>query len=322
MSGTLADALIQKGSGDAALLLLYLLRHDGYYDPEEAGRTFRWSRTRLDAAMLLLGEMGLETAEPVPEFRATVPDPESAPDYTREEITRAIEGGGDFAILYEQVKRMFNTSSLKDRDTKTLLELYDHLGLPLEVLVLLVQYEVQEYHRKYHSTAKPPPMSYIRAAGYRWKRSGIDTLDAADSYLKRMEYYRSREGEMLAAVGIVGRSAVSEEKKYLDQWLDWGFPPETVAIAYQKTVVHQGKLVWSYCNAILRRWHRENLHKPEEVRLRETPKRPAKNGGTTGTGLQPAQPMTAAQQQQRDRALEENQRQLKELLKRVESGPQ
>lgn len=315
MTTAMADTLIKKGSGDGALLYLYLLRHDGNYDPEAAGKLMNWSRARLDAAMLLLGELGLETAEPVPEFQETIPDKEDAPVYSRMELRDAIGGGGEFSVLYEQAKKIFNTTNLPDKDTRILLELYDHLGMPVEVLVLMVSHEVEIYQKKYHSSIKFPPMSYIRTTGYKWKKSGIDTLESADSYLKRLEYYESREGEMLAAVGIVGRSALSEEKKYIQQWIDWGFPPETVTIAMERTMVNQGKMVWSYCNGILRAWHGKQAHKPDEVKLLNVPKHPTKQ--STQNALTPAAPITAAQQAEWDKALEESQRQLDELLKQM-----
>ena len=50
MSAAVADKLIGRGQGDAALLYLYLLRHRGYLDPEQATRQLHWSRLQLDSA--------------------------------------------------------------------------------------------------------------------------------------------------------------------------------------------------------------------------------------------------------------------------------
>ena len=36
-----------------------------------------------------------------------------------------------------------------------------------------------------------------------------------------------------------------------------GFPPETVALAYDKTVFYKKELNWRYLNGILRRWHQQ-----------------------------------------------------------------
>ena len=36
----------------------------------------------------------------------------------------------------------------------------------------------------------------IKARAYQWKKNGIDTLDSAEAYLKKQDYFRSREGEL------------------------------------------------------------------------------------------------------------------------------
>ncbi|MCC8074511.1 MAG: DnaD domain protein [Clostridiales bacterium] len=313
LSAAMVDKLLRKGSGDAALLYLYLLRHDGFYDPEEACRTLQWDRTRLDGALLHLNEIGVQTGESQPSFTAPVPKKEDAPEYTREDLAQAIsDQSSDFPALLEEVERKFG-AKLPDRDIRTLLELFDHLGLPAEVLLLLINWQCEEYAEKY-GEGRHPPMSHVRTAAYRWKKAGIDTLEAADAYLKKRNYYRSQEGTMLAALDIRGRKALESERKFLNQWLDWGFPPETVAMAYERTMMNTGERKWSYCNGILKRWHQAGLHTPEEVRQAEAPRRTARQGSGKSVGPAPAKPLTAKQQEAQAQALEENQRQLNRLL--------
>lgn len=316
LSAEMADRLLTTASGDAALLYLYLLRHDGFYEPEQVCRAFQWSRARLDAGLILLAELGVSTGQPVPDYQAPpTPAPSEAPEYSQEDLCQALERSNDFSALYGFVTRCYNTPSLTDRDTKMLLELYDHLGMPTEVMMMLIDHEVNEYRRKHHSTVKVPSISHIRTIAYRWKRSGVDTLEAAESYLKRLEYYRSQEGELLNAVGIWGRAAVSEEKRFLTQWIDWGFSPAVVHMAYERTLFRKQTMDWGYCNGILRRWHQEGLHTPEEIALHDGPKRPTKGENAAATtGLTPAKPVTAAQQEAEDKELEESRRQMMKIL--------
>lgn len=44
-----------------------------------------------------------------------------------------------------------------------------------------------------------------------------------------------------------------------------GFPAETVALAYDKTVLRCHEFKWPYCNGILKKWHEKGLHTPEET---------------------------------------------------------
>ena len=47
--------------------------------------------------------------------------------------------------------------------------------------------------------------------------------------------------------------------------------PETVALAYDKTVLKCHELKWPYCNGILKRWHQAGLHTVAEIEERDRP---------------------------------------------------
>ena len=72
-------------------------------------------------------------------------------------------------------------------------------------------------------------------------------------------------GGNLLLLGLGQRRPVASEEKYISDWMDKGFPPETVALAYDKTVFYKKQLEWRYLNGILRRWHENGWHTPEEV---------------------------------------------------------
>ena len=57
--------------------------------------------------------------------------------------------------------------------------------------------------------------------------------------------------------------------------------PETVALAYDKTVLKCHELKWPYCNGILKRWHEAGLHTPEEIERADKPpaKQPTQSAG-------------------------------------------
>ena len=69
----------------------------------------------------------------------------------------------------------------------------------------------------------------------------------------------------MRALQLGDRPPVASEEKYLLAWQEMGFPPETVALAYDKTVLKCHELKWPYCNGILKRWHEAGLHTVEEV---------------------------------------------------------
>ncbi|MCD7802529.1 MAG: DnaD domain protein [Clostridiales bacterium] len=270
IDGSTADRLIRLGSGDAALLYLYLARNLGEYDPNRAGSALHWSRSQLDTAMAQLQEVGLVSGIALPQMEEPVPRPEQAPEYSAADIVEELQDqGSQFSALLQETEKMLGRK-LSSSNTAILLELYDHVGLPPEVLLLLINWLDGKNKRKY-GPGKNLSMAYVRRVGYQWKERGYDTLEAADEYIKSCDLRESQEGAILSALGIYGRKPSQSEQRYLAQWLDWRFPPESVAVAYDITVTGLGRMDWRYCNAILRRWHEKNLHTPEEVRSDRKP---------------------------------------------------
>ena len=104
---------------------------------------------------------------------------------------------------------------------------------------------------------------------------------AAVEYLKK---YAERQGAIppyMRALGLGDRLPVASEEKYLNAWQEMGFPPEAVALAYDKTVLKCHELKWPYCNGILKRWHEAGLHTPEEIERADKPpaKQPTQSAG-------------------------------------------
>ena len=62
MAAGAVDRLLSAGSGDAALLYLWLLKTGGEYDAAGAARTLKWDPVRADGAMQLLA--GMKLADP------------------------------------------------------------------------------------------------------------------------------------------------------------------------------------------------------------------------------------------------------------------
>ena len=262
-----AQKLLSSGNGDAALLYIALLRRHGAVQPRSLAGELRWDKGRIETAEHALREMGLLVSD-----RADVPEPaDEPPDYQQADILAALEQDEDFQRLSAEVERKLG-KRLSTPDQKILLSLYDFLGFPVDVIYLLVTHCVERLQRKY-GEGRRPTMRQIEKEAYNWARRGIDTQLEALMYIKRYNDHLAAMPAYMRALGLGDRSPVPSEEKYLTAWLDWGFPPETVALAYDKTVWKCHELKWPYCNGILKRWHEAGLHTVEEVEQRDRPRK-------------------------------------------------
>ena len=274
ISGAVARRLLSAGDGDAALLYLALLQRKGGAAPEELQKDLGWPADRLQRAEGVLLSVGLLGRPAAP--AELEPPARERPEYTRDDVTTILERDDRFAGLTAEVDKKLG-KKLNTSDLQILVGLYDYVGLPAEVIFLLVCHCAERITAAY-GPGRRPTLRQIEKEGYRWAKLGLLDLDRASDYLKQ---YAARQGQiprLMELLGLGDRRPSPSEERYLLNWLEMGFPPETIELAYDKTVLKCRELKWSYLNGILRHWHEKNLHTLQEVQSEEAPK------GQTGGG--------------------------------------
>lgn len=259
LSAQQADTLISAHNGDATLLFLLLQRLDRGASPHEIQQRLGFSALQLAAAERALQEMGLLSAPSTPPV-APSDDP---PQYTKDELADMMQTDPTFALLVAQLDQTLG-KKLSHSDMQLLAGLYDDMGLPADVIYLLVCHCMERTARRF-GEGRIPTMRQIQKEGCLWARMGISDQKSADRYLRTLAQNQEKTSAYMHALNIHDRPPVNSELHYLQQWLEQGFPPETVALAYDKTVFHKKELNWRYLNGILRRWHNNGWHTVEEV---------------------------------------------------------
>ena len=262
-----ADRLIGRGDGDAALLYLCLLRADRGVTAQELQRRLKWSQLRLHAAETALQELGLIDRPP----EQKPPEPaQERPVYTADDLTDLLTGDAGFRMLVPQTEEKLG-KRLKTADLQILAGLYDDLGLPADVIYLLVCHCVARSEERY-GPGRRPTLRQIEKEGYHWAQRGLFDQESASRYLRDWNVRRSAMSRYMQVLGLGDRRPVESEERYITDWMDKGFPPEPVALAYDKTVFYKKELNWRYLNGILRRWHENGWHTEEEVRQSDSRK--------------------------------------------------
>lgn len=300
IDGHTSQSLIASGNGDAVLLYLCLISRKAS-EPSQLMQLLCWSEAQLDSATSTLCDLGLvqrpdsspqdiASSVPLPQDSSTqapstvtrtlaksVPAPpaeSSMPRYSREDVMNKLESDAAFsAVVTEAEKKL---GRLNDMSLKQLLGLYDYLGLPADVLLLLINY-CCEKKAKESSINKPPAMKEIVAEGYKWARKELFSLSAADAYIQSERKKQNRFTAYMDSLHLSRRSLAPSEEQYLRSWMEMGFAPEAVAIAYDKTMLRCHELKWPYLSGILSRWHEKGLHTAQEVRAESAGSRPKSN---------------------------------------------
>ena len=246
--------LLCSGSGDAALLYLYLRSGNPV---ENAGAELGLSPSRSRCAEATLRQLGLIREE---EKRIL---PGERPNYTERDVLRAVDTEPSFRSLYGEVQRLLGRN-LNTEELKILLGFVRYLGLPEDVISVLVCYCKDRARQQ--GKLRNPSLRTIEKEAYAWAERGIDTMEEAAAFIQAQNLRNSRIARLMNLMQIRGRNLTAGEEKYAQSWLDMGFDEEALSMAYERTCLNTGGLNWAYMNKILSRWHQAGLHTAEAIR--------------------------------------------------------
>ena len=246
--------LLSAASGDAALLYLYV--HGGNR-PETAAQALHLTEGRCSCAAATLRQLGLW-----PDERPCPIAPGERPAYSERDVIDAMDRDDSFRLLYGEVQRLLGRN-LNTEELKILLGFVRYLGLPTEVISVLVSYCKERARQR--GSLRNPSLRTIEKEAYAWAERGIDTLEEAAAYIQAQNVRHSRLSRLMNLLQIRGRSLTAAEEKYASAWLDMDLDEEAIKMAYERTCLNTGGLNWAYMNKILQRWHSQGLHTAQAV---------------------------------------------------------
>ncbi len=248
-----AHKLLAAASSDAALLYLYIKSGNA---PQEAIQELGLNESRLNCALSTLRQLGLWE-----EKRQTPFIPGERPAYTEQDVMESAKEAS-FRQLYSEVQRRLGRT-LTTEELKILLGFVRYLGLPSDVICVLVSFCQDRARQK--GSLRNPSLRTIEKEAYAWAEAGIDTMEAAASFIHSQNVYHSRLASLQRLLQIRGRNLTPGEEKYARQWLDMGFDDSALALAYERTCMNTGNLNWAYMHKILARWQEAGFRTAEDV---------------------------------------------------------
>ena len=187
--------------------------------------------------------------KPRPVSRATKPEP----GY----VAKRLRADKSLVFLMDEAQRILG-KVLSNSDTATLVMLHDTDGLPVEVILMLMEHCVQ---------IDKGNMRYIEKTGIRWASDGVTTISLAEEKIKRYSESSVAWNIVAAVFGIhLSGTPTKKQLEYANQWVNvWKFTESMLRLAYERCVDSKGELNLSYINGILRRWFEQGLRNPDEV---------------------------------------------------------
>ena len=252
--------LLSAANPDTCLLYIYLKSGN---DMERAEEELNIPANRLSCAGATLRQLGLWGME---KEKGVLPMSGERPNYTERDVENAYNSNWEFQALCGEVQRLLGRP-IHTEDYKILLGFIHYLGLPLDVISVLVSFCKDRARQR--GNLRGPSLRTIEKEAYAWAERGIDTMEEAAAFITAQNLQHSQMSHLMHLLQIRGRTLTPPEERYANAWLEMGFDDEVIAMAYERTCLNTGGLSWAYMNKILQRWHDAGFKTADAVRNRD-----------------------------------------------------
>ena len=184
----------------------------------------------------------------------TVTKPQK-PDYVFTAQRLAVDE--ELKILVGEVQSVLG-KVLSNSDISTLLMLKDTCGLPLDVILMLIQYCV---------SVDKGNMRNIEKMGIKWADDGVYSVEAADNKIRQIKQTSKNFSIISSVFGLVNvGSPTKKQLEYGNKWIEeWKFSPEMLREAYERCVDTKGEMKFNYIDGILKKWNSLNIKSREAL---------------------------------------------------------
>lgn len=182
------------------------------------------------------------------------------PDYVY--VAQQLAVDEEFKMLVNEAQTALG-KTLSNSDASSLLLLKNTCGLPVEVIIMLIQY------------CKSIGKSNIRAIetiGLSWSDSGVFSIEAAENKIKQAHRASQSFTVVSSAFGLKNTgSPTKRQMEYADLWVnEWKFSPEMLREAYERCVDSKGSCDFRYINGILKRWNASGIFNKDDLNKSES----------------------------------------------------
>ncbi len=269
-----------KLAGAAQLkVILWTLRHAGEpFTVEDMAAALSMSAADVRDSMLYWKETGVicesdgtlvppmnqnTVQEPIVESAASEPVKNTEPEekkpsraLSRPEkpdmkyLTERMQQDESIVYLMQTADEIFGRPT-SNNEKETLLMIHEYDGLPVEVLLMLLQYA---------AGIGKCNVRYIEKVAINWSDEEITTLERAEQRIQQLTSGRSAAVIIQKLFGLTAHSPTEKEIRQADKWLNqWKFPTDVIRYAYEICVDAKGEYAPNYVNKVLERWKNEGI---------------------------------------------------------------
>ena len=162
----------------------------------------------------------------------------------------------DISVLFREAQTALGKTIGYDGQS-VLIMLYDSYGLPVEVILMAIEYAVSQGKASFSNIAK---------IGKKWSELEIDTLEGAMEYIEEHNAVNEVWHKLRLLTDISNKRPTQKQFGYLTAWVkQYGYDAYMIFYAYEECVDRTGKMSMPYMDKIITAWHKNGVKTPLDI---------------------------------------------------------
>ena len=180
---------------------------------------------------------------------------------TAEQILTRTKESAEIQFMFNEAQKKLGRTIGYDGQS-TLLMIHDSYGLPVEVLLMLIEYCV--------SIGKNS-IAYISKAAKTWSEKEIDSIEKADEQIQTLRRCDGTWKKLCELTGISTPRPTASQSSYLSRWTnELKFDIDMIYLAYEEMANHTDKISFPYMNKVLQNWYDSGIKTAADVEEAKT----------------------------------------------------
>ncbi len=281
----LVDDNIRLASALQLKTLLYMLRHqtDSDISLSAISRAIGYDEEDIDDALIFWAERGLivkDGSAPQPPVTATKDDspPTAATAVTatpaapvqnikrveeipvtkpnHEQVAARLQESEQLRLLFAEAQNILGKTVGYDGQS-TLIMMHDSYGLPVEVILMAIEYNKNKGKTGFASISK---------TGREWSELEIDSIEGAIEYIEEHNIVDEAWHKLRSLTEITNKNPTQKQKRFLTAWIkEYGFNTDMIYFAYEEAIDNTGKISFEYMDKVLSGWYKNAVKTPQDI---------------------------------------------------------
>lgn len=171
-------------------------------------------------------------------------------------INNRLDKDKQIAFLMQEAQVILGRP-ISQGDLAILIMIHDNEGLPIDVIIMLLQYAV--------SIGKGN-MNYIEKIANTWASEEIDSIKKAEKKIKLLSANAKAWIKVIKIMGIEQRSPTAKENEQVNRWInEYHISDEVLKEAYDICITRKGKLIMNYIDTIIKKWYNSGIRNLSDI---------------------------------------------------------